>query len=119
MAVLVLRFYANLFVAELAEQSVSYLRVEPAFEVRCDTRERLLLHNGSCMVDCIFLVNCKLFGDFHPFPFGVFSASGWWRVTASYERPDQDAYCLFLIAFNQVGFVGNPAAALRYHAREE
>ena len=67
--------------------------------------------NGSCVVDCIFLVDHKLLGDFRPCPFGVSSVSGQWRVTASIERPGQDAYCLFLMAFNQVGFVGNPALA--------
>ncbi len=41
-AVFVSRLYANLFIAELAEQSVSYSRVKPAFEVRCETRERLV-----------------------------------------------------------------------------
>ena len=41
-AVLVSRLYANLFVAELAERSVSYSRVEPAFEIRCEARERLV-----------------------------------------------------------------------------
>ena len=63
------------------------------------------------MVDCIFLVDHKLLGDFRPCPFGVFPVSGQWRVAASIERPGQDAYSLFLMAFNQVGFVGNPAAA--------
>ena len=41
-AVLVSRLYANLFVAELAKRSVSYSRVEPAFEVRCEARKRLV-----------------------------------------------------------------------------
>ncbi len=41
-AVLVSRLYANLFGAELSKRSVSYSRVEPAFEVRCETREHLV-----------------------------------------------------------------------------
>ena len=40
--VLVSRLYANLFVAELAKQSVSYSHVECAFEVCCETCERLV-----------------------------------------------------------------------------
>ena len=41
-AVLVSRLYANLFVAELAERSVSYSRIKPAFEVRCEARKHLV-----------------------------------------------------------------------------
>ena len=41
-AVLVSRLYANLFVVELAELSVSYSRIKPAFEVCCETREHLV-----------------------------------------------------------------------------
>ena len=36
MAVLVLRLYVNLFVAKLAERSVSHSRVKPAFKVLCE-----------------------------------------------------------------------------------
>ncbi len=42
MAILVSRLYANLFVAELAERSVSHSRVEPAFKILCEARERLV-----------------------------------------------------------------------------
>ena len=41
-AVLVLRLYANLFVAELAERTVSHSRVETAFKILCETREHFV-----------------------------------------------------------------------------
>ena len=40
--VLVSSFYANLFVAELTERTVSHSRVKTALEVRRKTRERLV-----------------------------------------------------------------------------
>ena len=42
MAILVSRLCADLFVAELAERSVSHSRVEPAFKILCEARERFV-----------------------------------------------------------------------------
>jgi len=57
------------------------------------------------------LVERSPLGALRPWPFDVSCESGKWRVAASAVSPGQDAKCLFLIAFSQVGFVGNPAAA--------
>jgi len=57
------------------------------------------------------LVERSPLGALRPWPFDVSSESGKWRVAVSAVSPGQDAKCLFLIAFSQVGFVGNPGAA--------
>ena len=51
---------------------------------------------------------------FRACPFSVSSDSGKCLAIASGVRPGHDAYCLFLTAQSQVGFVVKPLEAWRY-----